>query len=296
MLSILIPVYNYDIRLLVKTVHAQLIASGINFEINCLDDASTEDFRLKNKSVEAFKFVSYHSSKINLGRVATRQTLAENANFDRLLFLDADIMPSKNNFVEDYIHFIDSEYDALYGGFKYEPFPPKKDFILRWTYGRQQEQIPAGERNKSPYRVVISANMLIKKSVFIALNSQIMQKGYGYDNYFGALLKSSALKVLHLDNEVIHLGLEPNHIYLSKIEQAADTLLLLYKAEKLEHTENNLLNTFITLKKWDLNHLFASLFKIFKKPLRSHLISARPKILLLQFYKLGYICDTDLKI
>ena len=62
-----------------------------------------------------------------------------------------------------------------------------KTNMLRWSYGKTHEQIPAKERNKKPYKVIISANFMIKKPIFIAINSQIEQKGYGFDNFFCSL-------------------------------------------------------------------------------------------------------------
>ena len=127
--------------------------------------------------------------------------------------------------------FSNGEYDAVYGGFAYYDEPPEKEFKLRWEYGRRREEVKAQIRNKRPYKSIISANFLIKKTVFKALNEQITGNLYGEDNHFGALLKKHNIKVKHIDNEVYHLGIEPSAKYLEKKEQAAYTLLHLYNSE-----------------------------------------------------------------
>jgi len=296
MLSVLIPVYNYDVRLLVTNLHRQLERATIRFEIICIDDFSDPEISRLNSKIVELPQTTYQISKQNYGRVATRQLLVELANYDWLLFLDADVMPVSEDFINNYLKFIPSEYHAIYGGFAYKPKKPEPNLMLRWSYGSSKEQILASTRNKTPYKIVISANFMIRKVVFSQLNSQIEHKGYGYDNFFGALLKSQNHKVFHIDNAVFHLGLESNDSYLRKVEASVDTLLKLNKDEKLNPTENSLLNTFRTLKTYKLNHLVAWLFRHTRKSLTSNLLSNSPNILLLQFYKLGYFCEQDLKL
>ncbi len=294
MLSVLIPVYNYDIRRLVYAIHKQLLASKITFEILCLDDHSENSISASNTDIEQLQNTSYRILNNNLGRVAVRQTLAKQAVYDWLLFLDADVMPTSDNFISNYHKLLSSGYDAIYGGFTYRNTPPKADHMLRWSYGKSKEQMLAIKRNQVPYKIVISGNFLIQKSLFIRLNSQITHKGYGYDNYFGALLKAYKSKVFHIDNNVFHLGLESNVIYLNKIEQSVDTLLILDKQNAINETENTLYNSYKHLKKLKLNYIFSYIYINFNSNFRKNLLSSTPNILVLQCYKLSYICYQDL--
>jgi hypothetical protein len=294
MLSVLIPVYNYDIRLLVNTIHNQLRDCDVKFEIICIDDCSEKSYSLINTEINNLSNTSYTISNKNIGRIAIRQALAEQANYEWLLFLDADVMPKMDNFISNYTSLLFPNYDAIYGGFAYKQEQPKDDYMLRWVYGTSNEQVSASKRNQTPYKIVISANFLIKKAIFKRLNSQITQRGYGYDNYFGALLKSNEQKVFHIDNEVYHLGLEPNENYLNKIEQSVDTLLKLESNGDLQQTENTLYNTYKLLKKLKINHLFSWIYKVYKNRFKKNLLSSKPKVSVLQFYKLSYICFQDL--
>ena len=51
MLSILIPIYNYNVYPLVEELHKQCIECKIDFEIICIDDAST-DYKPENNKMQ----------------------------------------------------------------------------------------------------------------------------------------------------------------------------------------------------------------------------------------------------
>lgn len=294
MISVLIPIYNYNIVALVTHIHTQLQLCNVTFEIICLDDASTSNIVNENENISNLEFTKYLKSKDNIGRTNARQFLSEKATYDWLLFLDADVMPKSEQFISNYLKYIDSDFEAIYGGFAYHEKVPDSSHMLRWKYGKTHEQTLAKERNKKPYKVIISANFMIKKSVFNTINSQIEQNGYGFDNFFAALLKMKKIKVFHLDNEAYHLGIETSQVYLSKKEKAAETLLSLYKANKIENHQNDLLHLFIKLKRYKLHTVFSMFYKLFKKPLRQNLLSSNPSMKVLQLYRISYMCYKDI--
>jgi len=296
MISVLIPVYNYNIVALVTHIHTQLQLCNVAFEIICLDDASTSDMINENDSISNLEFTSYLKSKENLGRTNARQYLSEKANYEWLLFLDADVIPKTELFISHYLKFIDSDFEAIYGGFAYHEKAPDSNYILRWKYGKTHEQVQAIERNKRPYKVIISANFMIKKSVFSVINSQIEQKGYGFDNFFAALLKMKQIKVVHIDNEAYHLGIETSKAYLIKKEKAAETLLSLHNANKIGNHQNDLLHVFIKLKRYRLHNIFALVYKLFKKPIQHNLLSSNPSMKLLQLYRISFMCYKDMNL
>lgn len=117
MLSILIPVYNYDVFALVETLYKQTLECHIPFEIICLDDASQE-FAIENQRINLFENVSYSILEKNIGRSAIRNLLAEKAVYENLLFLDADTIPVHDNFISNYISEIKNK--AVFGGLLYE--------------------------------------------------------------------------------------------------------------------------------------------------------------------------------
>ena len=112
--------------------------------------------------------------------------------------------------------------------------------------------------------------------------------------FFAALLKMKKTKVLHIDNEVYHLGIETSSAYLNKKEKAAETLLFLYNANKIVNHQNDLLRAYIKLKRFRLHYLFSTVYKLFKTPLQHNLLSSNPSMKLLQLYRISYMCFKDL--
>lgn len=293
MLSILIPVLNYGISQLVTELHHQATNAEIDFEIICFNDASNAYIMENRGTVEKLTYTKIIDTHVNVGRTQARQHLCNQATFDWLLFLDADVLPKSKAFIALYLNNISSGYDAFFGGFAYADEPPNKNNMLRWKYGIKFEEVDASKRNKKPYQLIISANFLIKKEVFNAVNSKIKRKSYGLDNYFAALLKQNNIKVLHLNNEVYHLGLENNQTYLQKTEEAVTTLLWVIKHTNMPKQTQKLLYVFDLLKKVKLNILMAFLYKHFSTTIKKNLLSTSPNIHVLQLYKLLYICYKD---
>ncbi|KAA5824047.1 glycosyltransferase family 2 protein [Algibacter amylolyticus] len=294
MLSILIPVYNYSISSLVTEIYKQATDAKVSFEIICIEDGSTKFVQENRAIVDSLKHASIIVSNKNNGRTKSRQILSEHSNFNWLLFLDADVMPKSDKFIIKHLKNINSNYEAIYGGFAYKNIKPQKNKTLRYNFGKNFEEVNAKKRNLNPYQIVISANFLIKKAIFSTLNSQIKIKSYGLDNFFGALLKENKVNVLHIDNEVYHFGIENNKIYLNKVQEFITTLLKLYNDRMFLEHSNKLLSLFVSLKKYKLNFLLSFFYKLFNKVMERNLIGSKPNMFILQLYKLSYICFKDL--
>ena len=116
MISILIPTYNYNVNLLFQALKLELTSISIDFEIICYEDGSTKHVENNSLVISTISEAKHIISKVNRGRITTRQSLAEMAKYDWLLFLDADVIPENSTFISDYIKFINSNYDAIYGG------------------------------------------------------------------------------------------------------------------------------------------------------------------------------------
>ena len=174
MISVLIPVYNYNINDLVSALHKQLTNSKIAFEIICLDDVSNEDIVTSNLKVTQFENTTYLLSESNCGIAITRQKLIEKAIYDWVILLDADVDFPDNNYISNYLNVINTNYDAIFGGFAYKDAPPEIEYRLRWKYGKKCEALSAKRRNKTPYKVTIAANLLIKKSTYKSLKLNLV--------------------------------------------------------------------------------------------------------------------------
>ena len=178
----------------------------------------------------------------------------------------------------------------MFGGFAYKTAKPDNNYLLRWTYGQKCEALTANERNANPYKVTIAANMLFRIKAFEALQLDSMGNLYAMDYYFGALLKEKGIQILHLDNQVYHLGIETSQKYLRKKERAAETLLKLYSEDKIHNHSNDLLRLFIQLKKLKLTSLMATIHQLLLPLIRKNLTGSNPNIIFLQIHKIGHMC------
>jgi glycosyltransferase involved in cell wall biosynthesis len=287
MLSILIPTYNHNALPLAEALSIQLKKTSITYEIICVDDGSSSTLNIENQKINSLKNATFIARDKNVGRNANRQFLAEQANFDWLLFIDSDTIPKHQNFIENYIPFFQKEYEAIFGGFAYQKNTDSKK-SLRYNFGKSREEVKAYKRNLIPYKVIISANFLIKKEVFIALNKQVTANIYGLDYLFGAMLKQNNIKVFHLDNEVYHLGIDTNEDYLRKTKRAIEALTLIKQSSQIKTHDISLLKAYEKLKKIGLKNLFWHFLKIANPFIEKNLLGSKPKLFLFDIYRLGH--------
>ena len=287
MLSILIPTYNYNIYDLVLDLHNKCLKEHINFEIICLEDGSNTTFINLNKKINKLSNCQHIINPNNSGRILTRLKLANLAKYDWLLYLDADVFPKSNDFILNYLQHINTNSEAVFGGFAYQK-DTKNKTSLRYLYGKKYEQVNADIRNKTPYKIIISANFLIKKALYLSITKQFKTTSYGADLIFATHLMQHKVNVHHINNEVYHLGLEDNIVFFNKQKEAVSLLHHLNNQNKLITHQNSLLKAYKLVKKYRLEHLYLFLFKRFEPTLQRLIVGASPKTKLLQFYKLGY--------
>lgn len=290
MLSVLIPVYNHDVTELVSEIHRQLTESKIEFEILVGDDASDEIFQKQYKSKTKLSNTLYFISEENNGRTANRQNLANIAKFEWILFLDADVLPKNVSFIGNYLEYMDLDFDLIFGGFHYDKSTFSVDKSLRYTFGKKREEQLAVTRNKTPYKTIISANLLIRKDIFIKMNDRA-ENVYGLDYYLTANLKENNIKVFHIDNEVVHLGLESNIVFIDKAKRAVETLFKLHTNYTIKVSEINLLNTYRKISNFGMRPLAALFYRFFRKIMERNLTSKTPSMIVFDIYRLSYMCS-----
>jgi len=228
LLSILIPVYAYDVRPLVYDLHQQAQALAVPWEILLLDDASPPAWQHLNQSLGELAGVTYHELPQNSGRAAIRNTLARQAQYDYLLFMDCDSGVAAPAYLNRYLQALLPE-TVLCGGRTYQATPPPPPFYLHWWYGCQREVKSARERSQAPYAGFMTNNFVVPRTRFLAIGLDERLRQYGHeDTLFGLQLQQAGIPILHLDNPLLHLGLEPAAEWLQKQRQAIDNLYELY--------------------------------------------------------------------
>ncbi len=294
MISILIPIYNFDIRKLVLKLNAEAIQKKIVVEILCIDDASELIFKNLNAEISNLENVRYLQLEKNIGRSAIRNRLAEEAKFDFLLFMDCDTIPETENYLEIYFKNL-KKGSVLYGGRSYEKNIPDKDFYFHWLYGSKREVATVAQRNENPYQRFMTNNFLMDKTVFLQIKFDEQIKQYGHeDTVFGLELKKRGVEIIHLDNPMRHIGLEESEKFIRKTEQACENLLMISQKHDLER-EIKLLRYFLWTGGLKIHFILLFLFKIFRKTILANLNGKKPSLLLFDLYKLGYMIDKSKK-
>ncbi len=285
MLSICIPVYNYDVRDLCHSLLAQADAGSIFTEIILLDDGSENNFREMNHSLLSER-VHYHQLTSNHGRGFARNYLASLARGEFLLFLDCDSKIIRNDFLKKYME--NATADIICGGRLYDREKPSKEYLLHWTYGIMVESKDAGERNKNPYVSFMTNNFLAARSVFNKISFTEKLKGYGHeDTMFGYHAKQNKITIRHIDNPVLHLQLEKNQNFISKSEEAVNNLAFLQEVEKGEFENSvKLLRSVRKMKQTGLWKLFLLIAPSVRN-ITAKLLTNTPNLKMFNLFKLS---------
>mgnify|MGYP003575506502 CR=1 FL=1 len=295
MLSILIPVYNYNVLPLASELVKQCNSCGIIFEILCFDDASTL-FTTENEKINVFQNCSFSVLEKNIGRSAIRNLLAEKAAYENLLLLDADVIPADDNFISKYIVAIKEGKKMVFGGQLYKDKKPAKELLLRWIYGRKRESPSLHERNKNASDFALLSNLLIKKEIFIRFPLDETLTKYGYEDLlFFTVLKSNGITISQIENPIFHLNFETSAVFLNKTKMALENLALLHANLKISKDQSKVIAAFELLNKLKLVSLFYFIFQKSEQKIERNLLSEKPSLFLFDIYKLGYFCSLKTK-
>jgi glycosyltransferase involved in cell wall biosynthesis len=285
-LSILIPVYNFEICQLVDDLHAQAVETSIDFEILCFDDGSSSHFKNINKQVGDLAQVTYHELPENLGRSKIRNELAKAARYEYLLFMDCDAKVVRRDYIQNYIqHFQPGT--LLYGGRVYDPKPPADPSLrFHWHYGIHREQVDYKTRQQRPYHAFQTNNFLVSREVFLAIQFDESLKQYGHeDTLFGFELKNRKIPLLHIDNPLEHIGLEKVDVFLDKTQKGIINLLKIHK--EYPFIETRLLTAYQFCKRIGLKFPLRWIYHFLKPFIKRKLRAEQPDLRWFDFYKLG---------
>lgn len=291
MLSILLPVYNYNVYPLVLELYKQCLESKIVFEILCQDDASNI-VNTENQKVNRVENCSFLINNSNLGRGKNRNFLGEKAKFEWLLIMDCDTFPIENNYIRKYISQINQTEKVVFGGIEYQKEKPANDQLLRWFYGNARESLSVEKRNTNPNGNALTSNILIQKQLFISNKFDESITKYGYEDLvFLSDLKKKGILVKHINNPTYHLGLETSQQFLDKTKTALENLKSITENTSLDSSESKILRVSIVLKRLFIASLISFIFKKTERKMERNLLSIKPSLFVFDLYKLGYYCS-----
>ena len=291
MISVLIPIYNYDVTHFVETLYQQGKASGIDFEIILMDDASSDNFRKINQQWQTKPEINYIQLEQNVGRAKIRNLLAEKAQYDFLLFQDCDAEIASPSYFENYLTQC-QENKVVCGGTIYKKEAPKdSSLMLRWKYGKEREEKSAEKRQQQPNAAFTTNNFLIPKETFNNIKFDESLVKYGHeDTLFGYELSQQNIIIHHINNPLIHVGLESAAVFLQKTEEGIKNLIQIIQTKKPEkkfYQDVKLLSYFLIIKAYRLNWLFNLLYQLFYQKIYKHLKNnTKPTIKYFDLYKI----------
>ena len=293
MISILIPVYNFNIVPLVSELHRQASLAAVPFEIIVLDDCSSSFLRDQNMDVSKMDGVKFHELNTNVGRASIRNRLAGMAEYSSLLFMDCDSEILDSKYIEKYLPFCGQDV-VVCGGRIYKPDPPDEpDMMLRWMYGMHREQIPVADRQENPYHSFMTNNFLISRSILsrIHFDESIVQYGHE-DTLFGFELRKGGIPVIHIDNPLVHIGLEIAREFLRKTSEGIENLVTLVQEGKINRDDIrdiSLLRTYDTLDRFWMVSVYLLVFYLLERVVMRNLLGSNPNLRTFDLYKLSVL-------
>jgi glycosyltransferase involved in cell wall biosynthesis len=292
MISILIPTYNYNCTTLVSELQSQCERAAIPYEIIVADDASSNDATVTaNMSISSLNHCTFYREPHNMGRAAIRNEMADRATQPYLLFIDCDAEVISPDFIQNYLKQL-PQATVVCGGLRNVKKLPSTVCSLRFRYERDADKHRnAAQRQACPYSHFTTFNFLILRETFQSIRFDEKCTEYGYeDALFGLRLKEKHIPVLHIENPLIHLGLETNEVFLRKSETALRTLHHLggdlQQFARVSNVAQRIRRHHLV---WCVN-LFD---RLFSAVIRNNLIGSHPSLFLFKMHKLAYYLALD---
>lgn len=298
MLSINIPVFNFEVFELVAALHGQAAKLGIDFEIRVYDDGSEETFKLKNRNISGLGNVIYAELPENLGRAAIRNKMGLESEYEYLLFIDADSKIIQHDYLEKFLkNALPNR--VLCGGTSYSPDKPADpEKWLRWHYGTSREAISAEARKRKKGFIITSNNFLITRNVFGKLHFREEIKKYGHeDTLLGFDLHRAGFEIFHINNPVEHTGLEDSAIFINKTKTALHSLFSISRELLPGNADFQqqvyFMKRYNSIKKIIPGFVLRLFYTLCSTSIEKNLKGKNPSLFLFDLYKLAYFATLE---
>ncbi len=291
MISVCIPSYNVFVERVIKALVAEKEKITFPVEIIVMDDFSNENIARLNQKICSQHGITFIRNERNAGRIAIRRYLAEAASFDFLLFIDGDCYPLYPCFLRIYSLYIDGS-SVVYGG-GLPSFPSERHKVISYLYKKKRHFKKPLLRVKKPYHHFHTDNFLVARDTFFKNWKFPELPPYGYEDFlFAANLFKNKIKILHIDNPVVH-ALKSNEDFLKDIDTANESLIAIYFFVRRSRSREQLLPRgvrYIRLLRWLAISPLLPVFKIISKTARKMIVIS-PGILKLFFLDVYRFCN-----
>ncbi|MDD2984577.1 MAG: glycosyltransferase family 2 protein [Crocinitomicaceae bacterium] len=290
MLSICIPVYNFNISPLVNALSSQAKSIDVPFEIIVIDDCS-QRFKAENKAT-CVKH-QYIELEENVGRSKIRNLFLAHAKYDYLLFLDCDSLVENPLFLANYLATLKDNPSVVCGGRIYDQKQPGKNQLLSWKYGVEKESQAAEVRKQAPNKSFMTNNFLVKRTILEEIKFDERITKYGHeDTLFGFSLKKRNIAVTHIENPVVNGDVEENSAFLNKTREGVINLIQILKYMECDAELINDISILRFYKKVQKNDTFLNFGFLFLKPfIVFRLRTGHVNLKMFDFYKLGTLIE-----
>lgn len=228
-LSILIPVYNWDVSSLLEHLVSQTrcLQNSNSLEIIVMDDGSSWRYEISSSLLDC-PLIHYHAFDENRGRAAIRQMLLNESAGECVLFLDADMLPDDDCFLQRYVEHAEAGNDIVCGGISYLQHRDEGgDFSFYLYKSAKTEAIPAEKRRRAPWRYLFTSNVMVRRQVAETVPFDCRFSGYGFEDIEWGLRLSEIYKIQHIDNTCTHMGLQTQKQTFAKMRESIDNYVLL---------------------------------------------------------------------
>ena len=291
-ISVLIPTYNQPCLELVSQLQAQLEQAAVAYEIIVADDGSTDERTVEaNLGIATLVHCQYIIRKENAGRAAIRNFLAQEAQYDLLLFIDSDMSLVDDQYIRRYLA---ADCDSvLDGGVRIVGDEDEWRGNLRYLYEKAEEpHHTAPERQRTPYQHLHTANLLIRRELMLKYPFDERFRHYGYEDVLlGKTLRRHRVAIKHIDNPLGFSTFEANADFVAKTEEGLRTL---YEFREDLRGYSRLLTLVSGIHIPLVKSMIRWMHRLAGPAVRRNLCSTHPRLFLFKLYKLGYyLCQAS---
>lgn len=223
--SVLMPFLRDDPAALLALLDREAEALAGAVEIVVLDDGTADTAlteRLRTQVAALALPVRLITLSVNEGRSNGRNRLAHTARGDFLLFLDSDMRPDDDRFLQTWAALARDERPAVvFGGFSLLQAPTEARFAVHRAMAARSECLDAATRSLAPEKYVYTSNLLVRRDVFDQEAFDPAFTGWGWEDVEWAMRVSRRHPIRHIDNPATHMGLDTVQALAGKYEQSA---------------------------------------------------------------------------
>lgn len=224
-LSVLIPYFRDDPANLVDALIKQLSGAS-SVEILVYDDGTGDakiNDNLQDIAAKSRAPIRLFFADENKGRSTARNILKDNAKAKWVLFLDADMLPQTDTFLDNYLAEIRSDCaDIIFGGFTVPARKQSRATELHRIFSQTSDCLSAKQRTKNGPQYVCSSNLCVRSKVLDQQGFDPSFIGWGWEDSEWAARVAKTFTIRHADIPALHLGLETTETLLSRFKNSGE--------------------------------------------------------------------------